>query len=108
MAEAPIQVVLNADNYHTERERPQGGGPEADFFAGNDVAYVAHKQVLRQQLEGIANAIERNPFAQTGFGKITLRRSRWAKSHRPTRALFPPERSKSVGGTDLGEFIVEL
>ncbi len=34
MAEAPIQIVLNADNYHTDRERPNGGGPEADFFEG--------------------------------------------------------------------------
>ena len=108
MAEAPIQVVLNADNYHTDRERPNGGGPEADFFEGNDAAFVEHKQVLRRQLDGIADAIANNPFAQTGFGKITLRRSRWAKSHRPTRALFPPERAKSAGGTDLGEFIVEL
>src|SRR5580704_17662170 len=106
MAEAPIQIVLNADNYHTDRERPNGGGPEADFFEGNDVAYVAHKNRLRQQLEGAAAAIEGNPFAQVGFGKVTLRRSRWAKTHRPTRALFPPERTQSVGGTDLGEFIV--
>jgi hypothetical protein len=108
MAEAPIQVVLNADNYHTERERPNGGGREADFFEGNDAAFVAHKNFLRRQLEGVAEAIESNPFARTGFGKITLRRSRWAKTHRPTRALFRPERTRSVGGTDLGEFIVEL
>jgi hypothetical protein len=83
-------------------------GAEADFFEGNDAAFVAHKQVLRQQLDSVAQTIENNAFAKTGFGKITLRRSRWAKTHRPIRALFPPERTKSVGGTDLGEFIVEL
>jgi len=37
MAEGPIQVVLNADNYQIDRERPKGRGRESDFFA---VAFI--------------------------------------------------------------------
>lgn len=108
MAEAPIQIVLNADNYHTERQKPSGGGREADFFVGNDAAFVAHKRSLQAQLHGIAEAIERSPFAPTGYGKVTLRRQKWAKTHRPTRALFSPDSFVMVGGADLGELMVEL
>ena len=39
--------------------------------------------------------------------KVILRRSAWAKSHRPTRALFKPDRIPLVGGGDLGEMYFE-
>ena len=40
MANSPIQVVLNTNNFIEDVEN-QGGGPSTDFFADNDVAFMA-------------------------------------------------------------------
>lgn len=105
---APVQVVLNATNFQVDREKPGGRGPGSDAFENNDEAFIAHRDAIRQQLENVAQALEREPQIRVGFGKATLRRSMWAKSHRPTTALFRPERTPIVGGADLGQLIFEL
>jgi hypothetical protein len=108
MADGPIQVVLNADHYQADRERPKGRGRESDFFAGQDAAFVAHREILKAQLDAVAHTIERDSYSKIGFAKVTLRRSKWAKSHRPTTVLFEPTKTPVVGGADLGQLIVEL
>ena len=108
MAAGPIQVVLNAADFHVDREKPQGGGPGADFFAENDAAFAQHREAMRTQLESVARQLETDPRSAVGYGKVTIRRSMWAKSHRPTRALFRPDRTPIVGGADLGQLLVEL
>src|SRR5450631_2147301 len=108
MASGPIQVVLNSANFHVDREKPPGGGPSADFFAANDQAFMQHREAMRSQLESLAQQLERDPRTGVGYGKVTIRRSMWAKSHRPTKALFRPERTPVVGGADLGQLLVEL
>jgi hypothetical protein len=108
MASAPIQVVLNAQDFHVDREKPQGGGPGTDFFAGNDAAFVQHRESMRTQLESVARQLEADPRSTVGYGKVTIRRSMWAKTHRPTKALFRPDRTPVVGGADLGQLLVEL
>lgn len=102
MASGPIQVVLNAANFHVDREKPIGGGPGADFFAENDQAFIQHRETMRTQMESVAKQLEADPQHRIGYGKVTIRRSMWAKSHRPTKALFRPERTPLVGGADLG------
>lgn len=108
MAEGPIQIVLNADNYQADRERPNGHGRESDFFAGNDAAFAAHKAALQAQLDTVAQAMQQDPHSTVGFAKVTLRRSKWAKSHRPTTVLFQPTRIPLVGAADLGQLLFEL
>ncbi|MEQ1801894.1 MAG: S8 family peptidase [Gammaproteobacteria bacterium] len=108
MASGPIQVVLNSANFHVDREKPTGGGPGTDFFANNDQAFVQHREAMRTQLESVASRIESDPRTTVSYGKVTIRRSMWAKSHRPTRALFRPERTPLVGGAGLGQLLVEL
>jgi hypothetical protein len=105
---SPIQVVLNAADFHVNREKPQGGGPGADFFAENDAAFAQHREAMRAQLESVAQQLEAAPVAKVGYGKVTIRRSMWAKSHRPTKALFRPDRTAPVGGADLGQLLFEL
>jgi Subtilase family len=104
----PIQVVLNAADFHVDREKPRGGGPGADFFAENDAAFGQHREAMRAQLESVAQQLEAAPSAKVGYGKVTIRRSMWAKSHRPTKALFRPDRTPIVGGADLGQLLIEL
>jgi hypothetical protein len=108
MAAGPIQVVLNAADFHVDREKPQGYGAGADFFAENDTAFAQHREAMSAQLESVARQLEADPQAHVGYGKVTIRRSMWAKSHRPTKALFRPERTPIVGGADLGQLLVEL
>ena len=103
---SPIQIILNPENFKQTREAG-GGGPKKDFLAENDAGFRAHRAALRDQLAGLAAALEAQNEGDVGIIKVILRRSAWAKSHRPTRALFKPDRTQLVGGGDLGEMYFE-
>lgn len=107
MANSPIQVVLNTNNFIEDVEN-QGGGPSTDFFADNDVAFIEHKELLSQQLHEIKSMQISNEFAPVSYAKVTLRQSALAKSHCPTRAIFNPDIAPVVGAGELGELYVEL
>jgi hypothetical protein len=104
---SPIQIVLNPDNYHTQRETA-GGGPGTDFFAYRDPEFAAHKTRLAQQLRDAAQTLRKQPQTEIGYLKVVLRRAAWAKSHRPLDVLFKPTRTPLVGGEDLGVMLVEV
>lgn len=106
---SPIQVILNADNFTEDRDKPGGGGPKTDFFATDDAGFVVHRGHLVAQLGSIVGELERQTpaFGPVGFVKVILRRKAWAKSHRPTHALFKSEWTPLVGGLDLGQLLVE-
>lgn len=107
MANSPIQVVLNTNNFIEDVEHP-GGGPSTDFFADNDAAFVEHREILSQQLREIKSMQINNEFAPVSYAKITLRQSALAKSHCPTRAIFNPDIAPVIGAGELGELYVEL
>ncbi|ULO23149.1 S8 family peptidase [Methylocystis sp. SB2] len=106
---SPVQVILNAENFTENRDKPSGGGPKTDFFARDDAGFVAHRKHLVAQIKSIVAELERQTpmFGQVGFVKVILRRKAWAKSHRPTHALFREEWTPLVGGLDLGQLLVE-
>lgn len=103
---SPIQIVLNPEHYEESRETA-GGGPKKDFFANRDREFRAHKAHLVEQLRAIAKGLAANPHSDLGYVKVILRRSGWAKSHRPFRTLFTSDRTPVVGGADLGVVLVE-
>jgi len=103
---APVQIILNQDSLDEVRDKG-GGGPRRDFFAHRDEDFRRHKAEIAGQLSSIAEALGRRPTGDIGILKLVLRRSAWAKSHRPTRALFKSELTPIVGGGDLGEILVE-
>ncbi|MHB8886814.1 MAG: S8 family peptidase [Methylovirgula sp.] len=103
---SPIQIILNQENFEQARDTG-GGGPKKDFFAQKDDAFRAHKAALTDQLDKLASALVAQDQGDVGVIKVILRRSAWAKSHRPTRALFKPDRIPLVGGGDLGEMYFE-
>src|SRR5690606_33791754 len=78
-----------------------------DFFANRDQEFRQHKARLIAQLRTIADGLHANPQTDLGYVKVILRRSAWAKSHRPLKALFKPDRTPIVGGADLGVMLVE-
>lgn len=106
---SPVQIVLNANNFAEDREKPSGGGPKTDFFLDNDAAFATHRQNVLNQLADVSASLQRQApaFGPVGFVKVVLRRKAWAKSHRPLHALFSERRTRLVGNLDLGELIVE-
>ncbi len=102
----PIQIILNPENYEESRETA-GGGPRKDFFANRDREFRQHKARLIKQLKTLAHGLANQPHTDLGYVKVILRRTALAKSHRPFRTLFKPERTPIAGGTDLGVILVE-
>jgi hypothetical protein len=103
---SPIQVILNPEHFEEARDTG-GGGPRKDFFARRDDEFREHKNALAEQLGTVARAIDAQPQGDIGIVKVILRREAWAKSHRPVRSLFRPDRIAIVGGGDLGEMYFE-
>lgn len=107
MANSPIQVVLNTNNFIENLEN-SNAGPSTDFFANNDDAFIKHRKLLSQQLHEIKNMQICNEFAPVSYATVTLRQSALAKSHCPTRAIFKSNIAPVVGAGELGELYVEL
>lgn len=107
MANSPVQIVLNSNDFIEALEN-NGGGSFKDFFAGSDSEFVEHRENLQHQLNEIKNMQMVNSFAKVSFAKVNLKQAALAKSHRPTTQLFKKDVAPVVGAGDLGELFVEL
>jgi hypothetical protein len=107
MPNSPIQVVLHTDNFLTAREAG-GGGLNKEFYENNDAGFTTHKAAITQSLKNLSDELEHNEFSGVGFAKVVLKRSGWAKSHRPTHALFKRSIAPIVGAGGVGELFVEV
>jgi hypothetical protein len=112
MANAPIQVILNADGYRRDRDvkRPNSAG--TDFFEGENGAFANHKNKLLQQLslieEQILEPSRAKKYGSSAFIKVSMKHKALAKSHRPTTVIFRSDKAPEVGVDDLGEVICEI
>lgn len=107
MSNSPVQVILNANDFIEAWDRSPGGSNK-DFFEGNDVEFLGHKQHLQEQLESIKSEQFKNRFAPVAYAKVILRQSALAKSHRPTSQLFKSDVAPVIGAGSLGELFIEL
>ena len=107
MPNNPLQVVLNANDYQHIPE-PGGGGAVKDFFRGHDNEFVAHRERLLTDLDQIGRAMVRGDRPVLTYMHVTLNEEAWAKTKRPTMKVMPPSKVPLVGGTNLGDMIVEL
>lgn len=107
MPNNPLQVVLNANDYQHVPERT-GGGAVKDFYQGRNDAFVAHQQKLLTDLDQIGRAMARDDRPVLAYMHVALNEDAWAKTKRPTMKLLPPTKVPLVGGTNLGDMIVEL
>lgn len=107
MANSPVQIVLNSDAFIEALEN-NGGGSSKDFFAGNDIEFVEHRDNLQNQLSEIKSMQLVSSFAKVSYAKVTLKQAALAKSHRPTSQVFKRDIAPIVGAGDLGELFVEL
>lgn len=101
MPNNPVQIILNTRDYFVA-PNPGHFGPAKDFFQDRDQEFVDHQGKLLRQVNSIATAFRRSQMS-SGVVKVTLQREAWAKSHRPQRALFPPEKRPCLGASRLGE-----
>lgn len=107
MANSPIQIVLNTNDFIESWDRT-GGGPNKDFYAGQDQEFVTHRDKIYNELLAIRDMQIENEFSEISYAKLTLKQSALAKSHRPTTAMFNREIAPVIGAGDLGELYVEL
>lgn len=101
MPNNPVQVILNTRDFFVSPD-PGRVGPSKDFFQDRDHEFVAHRDQLSRQVQSIASVLHQSGF-DAGVVKVNLRREAWAKSHRPNRALFPPEKRPCIGVSSIGE-----
>ncbi|WP_080239076.1 S8 family peptidase [Spirosoma rigui] len=107
MPNSPIQVVLNSSDFIKSFDKNPGGS-NRDFYADNDLEFIAHKIELSNQLASLKEKQTASNFSEVSYAKLILKQSALAKSHRPTKQLFPGNIAPVVGGGDLGEIFVEL
>lgn len=100
MGNNAVQVVLDTRSFITIPERDAGGGTK-DFFLGRNDEFQQHKASLQQQLAGVTASFVDSGLS-SGILKVTLRKDALAKSHRPHRSLFPPQKRPCIGATELG------
>ncbi|MCH7298910.1 S8 family peptidase [Pseudomonas capeferrum] len=112
MANAPIQVILNTDGYRRDRDAKRPNSAGTDFFEGDDSAFAAHKQELKQQIalisEQIENTERQKKYGSATYIKVSMRPDALAKSHRPTTAIFKDDKAPEIGVDGLGELICEV
>jgi hypothetical protein len=102
---SPIQVVLNAESFVGDWKRQGGGGEYTDFFKGQDEDFVEHQHQVLAQMIGAKQLLERPDHPGVGFLKVSVRREALAKSHRPVKALFRPDRVVTYGAAAPGELV---
>ncbi len=107
MANNPVQIVLNTENYISLVDTPPGKNYK-DFYAGKDEEFIAHKQKLLSQLASVHKAIGASKNYPVEYIKVVLQSEAWAKSHRPIEKVFNPKKTPCVGGNELGEMIFEI
>lgn len=107
MANSPIQIVLNSNDFIGDWLRTPGG-ENKDFYAGKDKEFVAHKNKIMEQLDLLKTELTENEFSEISYARIILKKSALAKSHRPSNVLFKKDIAPIIGGGDLGELFVEI
>jgi len=101
MPNNPVQIVLNTRDFFMVPDR-KPRGPAKDFFEDRDTQFVEHRGKLLEQVDGIKSSFQRSGTT-SGILKVKMRREAWAKSHRPNRALFPPNKRPCVAVSGIGE-----
>lgn len=107
MANGPIQIVVNSNEFIETWDR-SGGGEHKDFYEGNDKEFQVHRDQLVDQLNLIRSKSFSQEYGNISYAKVLLKPSALAKVHRPTTTLFRKEVTPVVGIGNLGELFVEL
>src|SRR5262249_54983162 len=69
--------------------------------------FTQHRTRLSRQVSSISSVLQQSNV-DTAFVKVRLNKEAWAKSHRPTQALFPPQAFPCVGASRIGELFFQV
>lgn len=107
MANNPIQIVLNAQNY-VQRSVVNPGGANKDFYAGRNEDFARHRETLTTQIHELQQALTKVQPNEVFYAFVELQAEAWAKSHRPIQKIFQTNKQLYVGGAKLGSMVIEL
>ena len=103
----PVQVFMNTDAFIGFPPQRGGGGSQRDFFVGDDEGFVRHKQIMKESVAGVSDAIRRRR-ERVNFVHVQMREDALAKSHRPVDRLFTPQGGFGlVAGGRAGELVFQ-
>ena len=102
-------LFFNPKSFIGDKDLVIGFGPNKDFYIGMDNEFIAHKGRLLKCLEAIDVASRNNAYSRITYAKVKMRSDAIAKSHRPTKSIFTPnKRNFVVGGAGVGELLIEM
>lgn len=107
MANNPIQIVLNAQNY-VQRSDINPGGANKDFYAGRNEDFVRHRESITTQLNELQQVFGGAQLDEVFYARVDLQSEAWAKSHRPIQKVFSTRNQLYIGAAELGSMVVEL
>ncbi len=107
MANNPVQIVLNSQNY-IRRSDVNPGGSIKDFYQGRNQEFVTHRDQLASQMSDIGHSLTNILPNEIFYAQVELQSDAWAKSHRPVTRVFPSQKYASFSGAHLGTMVVEL
>lgn len=101
MPNNPVQIILNASDFH---QAPDPAQPprNKDFFDGADGAFVAHRNSLLAAIDRIVEEIAGSPYGPAAYLKVQMRNEALAKSYRPVWCLFKRDQFPCVGADGVG------
>lgn len=107
MANNPIQIVLNAQNY-VDFSNTMPGGSNKEFYADRDAEFQVHKENLVGQMRSLQRIFSDLPDSELIYAKVEMQSDAWAKSHRPIKKVFPTNKIASVSGPTIGSIVIEV
>lgn len=106
----PVQVVLNSDQFITQKETYAHGITHKDFYFDDDEGFARHKQNIICSLQNLKTVLEGSALPVC-YAKLKMRENAIAKSYRPTSIFHQTKEDQGeifVGGGDIGEIYLEL
>lgn len=101
MPNNPVQIVLNASDFHRAPDPGQPPRPK-DFFENADRPFVDHRTNLAETIQDIIDDVENSKYGAATYLKVQMRTEALAKSYRPVYALFKPDQFPCVGAEAVG------
>ena len=107
MPNNPVQIILNSDDFRRPPEK-SAGGPRKDFFDYSSQDFVKHKLSLLNYVEKVRNHLVESRFGPATYLKVQMREEGLAKSYRPIKRIFTPDRYPCVGAGAIGTLFFRI
>ena len=107
MPNNPVQIILNSDDFRRLPDNPAGGSRK-DFFDYSNQDFVKHKLSLLNYVENVRHYLVNSKFGPATYLKVQMREEGLAKSYRPIKRIFTPDRYPCVGASAIGTLFFRI